>query len=241
MQISDDLISYITRELMKRLGQTAGPPPSLPTEKPVLHLVGPREAISTPTLVKIQEKFDIREHKLWDEELPRNASSLITSLSIQALVRVAEGDEGCTVEGRVLLGALLNGQPVAALKDGLVWRRYQSTAPKGLMAKYIHYENVLQSYGLKLVDEDQILEALLGRLPSAPKAVGFSPVSPMPQPKTFIAAPTGGRKVISENDLMAACPISGGEGQSLRLGPTDILTPLAQDYAKTMKINIVKG
>lgn len=241
MQISDDLISYITRELVKRLGWT-GETSSLSVEKPRLRLVGPREAISVPTLIKIEEKFDIHDHKLWDEELPAGASVLITSLSIQALVRVAEGDEGCTVEGRTLLNALLRGQPVAALKDGLVWRRYRSTAPKGLSAKYIHYENVLQSYGLKLVDEDQIVEALLGRLPSPSRTVGFNPVPPTLQaPKTFSAAPGGGRKVISENDIMAACPISGGEGQSLRLGPADILTPLAQDYVKTMKINIIKS
>ena len=240
MQISEDLIKHITRELMKRLGQN-GAVAASPAPRRLLHLVGPREALSTPALARLQESFEIREHKLWDEELPPEASVLITNMSIQALVRVAEGDEGCTVEGRVLLCALLNGQNVAALKDGLVWRRYQSTGPRGLLAKYVHYENVLQSYGLKLVDEGQIIDALLGPKNAAPKAVGFSPVQPLPQPARTLAGPVGGRKVISENDLMAACPVAGGEGQTLRLGPADLLTPLAQDYAKTMKINIIKG
>lgn len=240
MQISEDLVQHITRELMKRLG-LAGVEPAAPAPVKLLHLVGPREALSTQAMGTLVKNFNIYEHKNWDEDLPPDASVLITSLSIQALVRVAEGDEGCTVEGRVLLAALLNGQPVAALKDGLLWRRYQHTGPKGLLAKYVHYENVLQSYGLKLVDEDDIAKTLLGQGCAAPKAAGFSMGQSWSEPVKTVAKAAGRRKVFSENDLMIACPVAGGLGQTLRLGPGDLLTPLAQDYAKAMKINIITG
>ena len=234
MQISDDLIKHITRELMKRLGSQAA-------EKPLLHLVGSREDMSTPALARLQDNFEVHEHRDWEEALPSNASVLITKLGIQALVRVAEGDEGCTVEGRALLTALLNGQPVAALKDGLVWRRYLSTAPRGLLNRYTHCESVLQSYGLKLVGEDEVAAALLGRRPdSAPLAPAAMPPQPLPE-AAFTFKPRRGRRVISEADLMNECPVAKGSGQSLRLGPGDLLTPLANDYARAMQIDIIKS
>lgn len=240
MQISDDLIQYITSELMKRVRPDA-PAEALAPAKPLLHLVGRREDLSTPALARIQESFEVREHLNWDDELPREASVLITSLNIQALVRVTEGDEGCTVEGRALLAALLNGQPVAALRDGLVWRRYLNTAPRGLLARYGHCENVLQGYGLKLVDEDQVAEALLGHPLAAPKSPQTLPV-PAPPAAAPAFTPSGsGRRVWSEAKVMEACPASRGPGQTLRLSPGDVLTPLAQDYLLAMKINLVKG
>lgn len=235
MQISDDLIQHITRELMKRLGGQSA-------EKPLLHLVGSREDMSTPALARLQDSFEVHEHRDWEETLPSNASVLITKLGIQALVRVTEGDEGCTVEGRALLTALLNGQPVAVLKDGMVWRRYLSTAPRGLLNRYAHCESVLQSYGLKLVSEDEVAAALLGRRPaSAPLAPAAMPPQPLPEATFTFVKPRAGRRVISEADLMSECPVAKGYGQSLRLGPGDLLTPLARDYALTMKIDLIKS
>lgn len=241
MQISEDLVQYITRELMKRLGLASVEPAAPTAPAKLLHLVGPKEALSPTALAGLEKNFNVYEHKSWDEDLPPEASVLITSLSIQALTRVAEGDEGCTVEGRVLLAALLNGQPVAATKSGLLWRRYHNTGPKGLLAKYVHYENVLQTYGLKLVDEENIVESLLGPVKAAPKAIGFSLGQSWPEPVKSFTKAAGRRKVFSENDLMTACPVAGGLGQTLHLGPADLLTPLAQDYAKAMQINIITG
>lgn len=234
MQINDELVKYIARELMKRLG--GGPAPASAPDKPLLCITGGLNKLSTTALAEIQKAFEICEFRNWDDAWPAKASVLITSLGIQALVRVAEGDEGCTVEGRALLRALLNGQPVAALTEGLTWRLHQATAPKGLLSRYRHYETVLQGYGLKLVDENEITAALTGRtVVTAP----LSSSSVLPGP-AFVR-PAGGRQVWSEAEMMNACPAARGEGQTLKLGAGDILTPLAQDYAKTMKINIIKG
>lgn len=239
MQISDDLIKHITSELMKRLATEAPQTPETKA-KPLMHLVGRREDLSTPALARIEEYFEVREHLKWEEELPPNASVLIVSLNIQALTRVTEGDEGCTVEGRALLAALLNGQPVAALKDGLIWRRYLSTAPKGLLARYGHCENVLQGYGLKLVDENQVVEALLGRPLAGSNLPPARPEPLLPEPALTFNPSASGRRVLSEASVMAACPASQGLGQTLRLNAGDLLTPLARDYILAMKINVVR-
>ena len=239
MQISDDLIKYITGELMKRLA--GGLPVPSPAARPLLHLVGRREDLSTPALMRLQENFEIFEHRLWEDELPREACALITSLGIQPLVRVAEGDEGCTVEGRVLLAALLNGQSVCALRDGLVWRRYLNTAPKGLLSRYGHYESLLQGYGLKIVGENEVVEALLGRGRPARAPAAFMPAAPLPEPAPAFSRSPGGRRVWSESEVMSACPASGGLGQTLNISRGDIMTPLARDYVLAMKINLIKG
>lgn len=240
MQINDDLVKYITRELMKRLGGVSAPAAAV--DKPLLCITGGLDKLSTPALMKIQETFEICEFRNWDDAWPAKASVLITSLGLQALVRVAEGDEGCTVEGRALLRAFLNGQPVAALAEGLVWRSYQATAPKGLLNRYRHYETVLQGYGLKLVEENGVTAALSGQT-TIKAPLGSSSVLPGPAqgPTPVFVKPAGGRRVWSEADLMNACPVARGEGQTLGLGSGDILTPLAQDYAKALKINIIKG
>jgi hypothetical protein len=54
-------------------------------------------------------------------------------------------------------------------------------------------------------------------------------------------APGPGRRVLTEADLRAACPVAGGPGQTFRLSPGDILTPLAQDYVQSMKIDLSRG
>ncbi|MDR1921117.1 MAG: hypothetical protein LBS31_05150 [Candidatus Adiutrix sp.] len=240
MQISDDLVKYIAGEIKKRLD--ASPP------RRALILVGRFDDLSATALARLQERFDVREHLNWDDPVPTEAAVLIAKLGLQALVRVAEGDEGCTVEGRALLAALLNGQPVAALKDGLAWRAYMATAPRALLARYAHCENVLISYGLKLVAEEEAAEALLGRAP-APAVFGGGLASPPAAPAS--AAPGGGRpegaaakhkgRVLTEADIMTLCPASRGFGQNLSLNPGDILTPLAKDYAQAMKIAVAKA
>ena len=240
MQISEDLIKHITSELLRRIKNGSN---IIETAKlPLLHLVGKTTDLSTSALARLHEQFEVQEHLSWEDPLPIGASSLITKLNIQALVRVAEGDEGCTVEGRVLLTSLLNGQPVAALKDGVIWHNYVKTAPEALLNRYRQCEKILTSYGLKLVSEMEIAEALLPK-----QAGGLRPkphfVNNDTSKSTVQAVKPGAskRRVLTESDIMSACPVAGGHGQSLNLNPGDIITPLAHDYAYAMRINIVRN
>jgi hypothetical protein len=50
-----------------------------------------------------------------------------------------------------------------------------------------------------------------------------------------------GKRVISERELVLACPESSGYGQIFAIGPKDILTPLAADYATRMRIVISRS
>ena len=238
MQITDELVKYITAELLKRLNPQSSV--ELKAEKKLLHLVGPKEALSTITTAKLNECFEIYHHQNWDDALPLNAVVLLTELNLQALVRVAEGDEGCTVAGRCLMTAILNGQTVVALEEGLVWRHYLSTAPKPLLAKYAGYERILQSYGLKITREENLLQVLCGHKTQVTADSSF--VAPVPAIANAVSPNAGrGRKAISEAAIKAACPEDKGFGQTFTLNSDEILTPLAKDYAQVMKLNIIKA
>ncbi|MDR2725886.1 MAG: hypothetical protein LBC90_07515, partial [Candidatus Adiutrix sp.] len=220
MEITDELVRKITAELLRRLG------PEIPAAmgRPRLLVVGDPAALSTEARAEINEHFEVLENPA-DCGLSREAV-LITSLSIQALVRVAAGDEGCTPEGRALLAALLEGRPAAVLKTGLAWRRCQGTAPRPLLDRYVRCEDLLASYGVKLVDETEITAALLG------KSMGRSWTVPaVPAPRR----PAGRKRVLTESEVRALCPASGGPRQTLSLAPGDILTPLARDYVQSLK------
>jgi ethanolamine utilization protein len=195
-----------------------------------LHLVGGRAGVSPALAARLEETFAIHEHTAWEDHVPPEASVLLSRLGIQALARVAWGDEGCTVEGRALLEAILLGRPAVVLKSGLVWRAYG--APKALAARYAEYEKNLESYGLKIVDEDGVIPALLGRETQA--GTGGPPRDAAP----CAAQKRGGRRVINEAAIKAACPEARGLGQTLAISPGDILTPLAKDYVLSMRINI---
>lgn len=69
----------------------------------------------------------------------------------------------------------------------------------------------------------------------------LAPASPAPRPAANRPAPTapGKRPVITEAELIKLCPPSGGEGQQLRLPQGAIVTPLARDYIRAMKITLI--
>ena len=55
------------------------------------------------------------------------------------------------------------------------------------------------------------------------------------------ARPRGRRRVLTEAEVRAACPVAGGPDQILNLSPDDILTPLALDYVQSLKITLSRG
>jgi len=71
----------------------------------------------------------------------------------------------------------------------------------------------------------------------APQALA-APITPGPP---AALPPRGRRRILTEADVRAACPVAGGPGQILSLAPGDILTPLAQDYVQSLKIILEGG
>lgn len=230
MPINKDLIEYITAQLMKRLpGLTARPP------RPILYIVGGHNCLSPSILGQLEEKFSIYDHDVFALPESPDAPILLARLSIQALVRVADGDEGCSVDGHVLLNALLTGRTVAVLESGIQWRQYMSTMPQALRSLYERYENQLKSYGLNIVTENGLIETLTRPMPARWMAFSEAEVC-----KSTSRQLVTSQKLLTEADVMNLCQAVKGSGRNLVVEPGTIITPLAQDYIKAKKINLIQ-
>ncbi|MDR2394823.1 MAG: hypothetical protein LBD93_11820 [Treponema sp.] len=239
MEINDSLITMITQELLKRLQKEellTGKPEK--GEKPSLVIIGGSSVLSQAALAVLESRFAIIPHDSLDAKFPEDASVLVTKMSIQALTRVSEGDEGCTPEGYGLLWAVLRGKPAAILEEGMVWRTFSGTMPKALLEKYYSHERVLASYGIKSVKDADIAALFSGKACSSCPSQPVFTARPVPA-EGEIKAP--GKRVISERELIQACPESAGYGQTCVIGPKDILTPLAVDYATRMRVTISRS
>jgi hypothetical protein len=235
MEINDSLVTMITQELLKRLRKgeslTDG---TEKKEKPPLVLIGGSSALSPPALAALESRFSIIAHDSLDANFPEDASVLVTKMSIQALTRVSEGDEGCTPEGYGLLWAVLRGKTAVILEEGMAWRAFGGTMPRALLEKYCAHERVLGSYGIKIVKDADIAAVFSGgACPSCTPRPVTASVSPEVKP--------AGKRVISERELMLVCPESKGYGQTFAIGPRDILTPLAADYVTRMRIVVSRS
>jgi hypothetical protein len=230
MIITDALVELVTAEILKRVeaGRLGAPSdaPAARKRSPLL-TVGSLDALDPGVRNALEARFDFVVIDRWDcGELPK-APALLTRLGLQALTRTAAGDEGCTVEGRVLLWALLNGQRAAVLEEGLVWRRHRDAAPPTLVSIYLRCEAVLKSAGLRIVDQNRLLEALTGAIDARPGV------------RTELSRARG--RVLTENEVRALFPASGDPGtRVLRLGAGDVLTPLARDWLAAERIPVGK-
>ena len=254
MEINDALVTMITRELLKRLeakGETSsGISPC--AEKKQLVILGELSGIGAVTLAKLEESYCLIRHSGFEAAFPEDAQVLIPRLGIQALVRVSEGDSGCTPEGAALMWALLRGKKPVILEEGIEWRGFKSVMSPSLSAKYTSHERILASYGVVFAKEADLPSALSATAAksataaSVAAATTFAETCPgqscecAPIAANPSHAPENARrkKVINETELMRLCPDSSGAEQSIEIGTNDILTPLAKDYIAKMRITV---
>ena len=228
MEVNDALVTAITRELLKRLGGGGSPAGKKP-----LVIAGDTSILGAAALASLEGNYDIARHSGLEALFPDNAEVLVTQLGVQALVRLADGDAGCTSEGAALLWALLRGKKPVIVEEGIEWRGFKNTMCPALAAKYVSCERTLAAYGAVFTGAGTVVQALSGKACPAPAVFGAPALGAAP------ARGTGARKrVLSEVDVMRLCPLAAGTGQAMEIGLTDILTPLAEDYISKMRIAV---
>jgi hypothetical protein len=242
--IPEELVAKVTEEIIRRLAAGSPPAPAAPASggpRPDLIVVGPPSdplgRLPAEAAQAVKSAYAIHPVCSFEAEGLPKVPVLLPCLPIQPLVRVAYGDEGCTVEGRQLLCALLEGRKAVVWEDGIVWRRYAQTAPKSLVAIWRRCEAALMEAGVCIVSAGEILPALSG----GPKA------APGPLPPAWSGAgqrigpdsalPPSSSRVLTEAKVMELFPKGSGPG-SLSLAPGELLTPLAKDWLAAQKIQI---
>jgi hypothetical protein len=192
-------------------------------------IIGPNEWANTPALVKQSDLV------------------LIPTLSMNLAARLALGLMDSLIS-TLIVGALLAGKPVIAVKDGadpngnagLVFNAAAGAAPT-LRAKLEAHLTTLASYGVELVGEAECLVTLERRLLTgaaakpAAKLVALPTNGMIESSLSKIEVHHNGTKA---NFVTAAEILSLQPGSVLHLAPGSRLTPQAQDTARRMSLHL---
>lgn len=157
---------------------------------------------------------------------------LVPTLSMNTAARLALGLMD-SLFSTLVLGALLAGKPVIAVRDGadpygnggLVFSETSDGAP-ALRAQLARHLRTLADYGITLVGDDRFETAVFRQL-----RTGAAPSAP---PPAAVTPDLGGGLFVTQADLLAYEP-----GSTLRLPPQVRLTPLAQDTIRARRLQLV--
>ncbi|KJB85511.1 ethanolamine utilization protein [Paenibacillus sp. E194] len=229
------IIEAVAAEVIKRLGQHDKKVPTAVRKQAVLLSM---EAV--PELESVlNSHVDVR---YYDETLRDCDVLIIPKLCIQLLANLANGISAGPRE-RFVLTMLLKGREVIALEEGLLYRKYKSTAPVLLYKMYDEFTAKLSAYGIRLVKEQDLPAACLengnvsGKLQVGQKPVTAQEDNQVESVVSDIASPALvlNRKVITEAELKKHRLHNGKE---IVIDRHSIITPLAQDYLRMQKMQV---
>lgn len=218
-----ELVNEIVTELYKRLGQT-----SYRYRK--AFVVGDMDCA---LLQRLNGAYEIITE---GEETPSCDVYIITDLTISMLAHLALAAPKDKRE-EIILRALLSGKNVYVLQNGIEVYAYKDTAHKNMYQIYQDYLSRIQLYGIQLIDDVSVIEALPFHDKKIEKDDKKSCSVPMECSKSFDTLDLRGKKVLLEKDLknyhlQRNCVIL--------LDKKCIITPLAEDYIRMHMISIQK-
>lgn len=160
---------------------------------------------------------------------------ILAQTSIQLLAELAHGMP-VSPEGELILRALMEGNSVCFLEEGMAYRNYRGSASQPLMLQFREYEDALCRFGARRIRYAADI------CDWAAKMQQSCPVSKAAREKSGFRTDqdqiTGkepanirdytSRKLLQESDLIRA---RGSGVRNVLLGADTILTPLAADYA----------
>ncbi|SMF80442.1 ethanolamine utilization protein [Paenibacillus uliginis N3/975] len=221
------IIEAVTAEVMKRLQQAqSNEPTTVPVLKKqaVLLTVEPVPELES----MLNQHYEVR---YYDESLRDCDVLIIPKLCLQLLSNLGNGISAGQRE-RFVLTMLLKGRQVIALEEGLLYRKYKSTAPVLLYKQYDGFVDKLSSYGIQMVKESGLLMACQqdGRsedIQQSSPAIEHAEVLLQPEVLT--------RKVITEAELKKYRLQNRKE---IVIDRHSIITPLAQDYLRMQQMQV---
>lgn len=150
---------------------------------------------------------------------------VISELGIGLLGQLALGI-GESPEAKIVLECLLKGKPVYILEQGIIYRRYKSTAHRTLYGLYSEYENKIKQYGVRLIHD--MVEILTDERADYKKIQQVEQIEPEII-DSHERIDLRNKKVILESDLTRAA-IQGVVEVAIKQNA--IITPLASDYIR---------
>ncbi|SCZ04462.1 hypothetical protein [Alkaliphilus peptidifermentans] len=153
---------------------------------------------------------------------------LLPNLSLNSLTYMAMGIEGDEISKRAIRG-MLYGKDIFVLSEGIEYRSFQSTSHPHFHQIYMDYEEKLKGYGVKIGSLNEILALTTGQLKQPKESIKQEET----EEKAFIS-----NKLITEMALREMCC---KENSQLSIDAKAIVTPMAKDYIRMKKIQIVRA
>ncbi|AKL93922.1 putative ethanolamine utilization protein [Clostridium aceticum] len=162
-----------------------------------------------------------------EDEIKQMDYIILPILPLSSLAHIAMGVEGDEISKKVIR-SLLHGKEVFVLSDGMEHRSFEKSSQPYFYQMYIDYEKKLQDFGVKI----GTLEEILSPSQQQPQ----QPISPIMQEKTTEETSID-NKVITEKILkeMDCHPNS-----RLCIRQKAIITPMAKDYIRMKKIQVIR-
>lgn len=218
------IVEAVTAEVIKRLGREQKDEPTASMKQAVLLTVEPLPELEN----MLKPHYEVR---YYNETLRDCDVLIIPQLCLQLLSNLANGISAGPRE-RFVLTMLLKGRKVVALEEGLMYRKYKSTAPVLLYKMYDDFTDKLSHYGIKVVKKQDMLPTCIadGRTTDIlPVDHQSEAVEVSHQPEVL------NRKVITEAELKKYRLQNRKE---IVIDRHSIITPLAQDYLRMQQMQV---
>lgn len=230
---NERLIQAVTEEVMKRLMDIL-------KKQDFSHLLNKKTALLIGTSEENNNSIYDKLIKLnYDVNFVSNMKDvdtydliIIQHLSNLELVNLSLGVPSGQKE-ETIIQAMLKGKKIYLLADGIEFRKYSSTANKNFYNMYKSYENKIIDFGIEIIEHINNINK---------DNVNFSNIDN----KNIVTNNVGkindvynltGKKLISEVDLRRAM-VNGNK--DVKISIKTIVTPLAKDFIRTNKLNVIK-
>lgn len=230
---NERLIQAVTEEVMKRLMDIL-------KKQDFSHLLNKKTALLIGTSEENNNSIYDKLIKLnYDVNFVSNMKDvdtydliIVQHLSNLELVNLSLGVPSGQKE-ETIIQAMLKGKKIYLLADGIEFRKYSSTANKNFYNMYKSYENKIIDFGIEIIEHINNIDK---------DNVNFSNTDN----KNIVTNNVGkindvynltGKKLISEVDLRRAM-VNGNK--DVKISIKTIVTPLAKDFIRTNKLNVIK-
>lgn len=220
------IIEAVTAEVIKRLEQAQSNEQTvtMPKKQAVLLATEPVPELES----MLNQHYEVR---YYDESLRDCDVLIIPKLCLQLMSNLANGISASERE-RFVLTMLLKGRQVVAVEEGLLYRKYKSTAPVLLYKLYDGFVDKLSSYGIQMVKQSKLLMTCLQEGPAADIQQSLSAIEHaevLSQPEVLTS------KVITEAELKK---FRLQNRKEIVIDRHSIITPLAQDYLRMQQMQV---
>ncbi|MCC5912235.1 MAG: hypothetical protein JJT76_17610 [Clostridiaceae bacterium] len=165
--------------------------------------------------------------KYCTEEIESVDYVIIPTLSVASLAFIANGIEG-DESSKVVIRSKLYGKEVLVLDGGIEYKTFKQTSEPALYELYEAYQGKLQDFGVKVGSLEEMLQFQRRQI-QPPEAFAKKEN----KEGTYIEA-----RLITENTLKQ---IECKENSSVYIKTKAIVTPMAKDYIRKKKIQIIRA